>query len=772
MNTGTLQMGSRRMRVVRVLLLQVAAATLAVACGGGGYGDDGGGGGNAPPPPPAAVIRDAQFVDDVVAGLRFSANGAGEGVSNDVGKFQFVEGRKVDLLAGGAANRILLGSALPAYTTGVVPFTLHDLTEVQAANGEAYLVNLLRLLVLLDANADSSDGFQIDATANTAIGAAVIGTKTLDFSASAAAFGADATIAALATALNRTLVSADEALVRYQLLFRQSRSSSIALTGDDNRAVVVNRQKASVSVIRVRNTDGTDASQLVAEIPVGKEPRFVAIAPHDSRAYVTNAIDGTMSIIDLTANTPVAVGSAINVGVEPRGIALTPNGTYAFIAGNTTGDVAVVRLSNNEVVGRVRTGGNPYAIAISNDGDRNDNDERVYVTQLFGEVIDVARPDGFDDAKQGVVSSFRVGDAVTNAGTAAVTRLLLKPLASGFNADRRNFCPLTREALQAAGTVKYFNSGPDGTNGLGAGQLAKQTFCPDVASANIDAAGPIGRVAQNTYPNMLFGALLRGPNLYVPNVGAQPEPPVNFNTNVQALVGVLSTVINGETPFSVNLNTYVPKEATPASPTTSLDKLFLNDIVAMDADKRGRDFLIVSRGGNYVIRASIGTDFKLTTLDANNVARRFQTGNLPSGVVMARTGLRAYVNNELNTSMSALNLQDNTVIARDIESSAPPAPGTQAHRNLVGKLAFFTALGIPDKLDNTGDGQFDVALRDINPLANRGKASNNAWSSCASCHDDGHSDNVTWIFETGPRQTIPLEGTFARNNLNDQRILN
>ena len=79
-----------------------------------------------------------------------------------------------------------------------------------------------------------------------------------------------------------------------------------------------------------------------------------------------------------------------------------------------------------------------------------------------------------------------------------------------------------------------------------------------MASANIDPAGPIGRVAQKMYPNMLFGALLRGPFLYVPNVGAQPEPPVNFNTNVQALVGVLSTVTNAETPFSVNLNTYVP----------------------------------------------------------------------------------------------------------------------------------------------------------------------------------------------------------------------
>jgi len=139
---------------------------------------------------------------------------------------------------------------------------------------------------------------------------------------------------------------------------------------------------------------------------------------------------------------------------------------------------------------------------------------------------------------------------------------------------------------------------------------------------------------------------------------------------------------------------------------------------------------------------------------------------------MSRDGKRAYSNNELNTSVTAINLADNTVITRDIESSAPPAPGTQAHRNLVGKLAFFTALGIPDVIDTNGDGQFDIALRDIDPVANKGKASKGAWSSCASCHDDGHADNVTWIFETGPRQTIPLEGTFARNNLDDQRILN
>ena len=768
MRTGTYF--SHNQRLLRVLLLHAAIAALVTACGGGGYGDSGNGGGNTPPPAP--VIRDAQFTDDTIAGLGFSVANVGDGRTGDTGKFQFAEGKKIDFFVGSSTNRITIGSATPAYAaTGTISFSLQDLTEVQAANGDVYLSNLLRLMALLDSNDDASDGFQLDTTANNAVATAVTGIKTLDFAANPANFGADATVTALATAKARTLIGADEALVRYQLLFRQARSSSIALTGDDTRAVVVNRQKSTVSVIKVRNTDGTDASQLLAEVPVGKEPRFVALAPNDSKAYVTNAVDGTMSIIDLTANTPVAIGSAIAVGTEPRGIAITPNGTYAFVAGNTTGDVAVVRLSNNEVVGSVHTGGNPYALAISNDGDKNDNDERVYVTQLFGEVIDPARPDGFDDAKQGVVSSFRVSDAVTNATTAAVTRLLLKPMLAGFNADRRNFCPLTRDALQSAGTVKYFNSLADGS-GNGAAALAKQTFCPDVASANIDPAGPIGKVAQKVYPNMLFGALLRGPFLYVNNVGAQPEPPVIFNNNVQALVGVLSPLTNAETTLSVNLNTFVAKETAPAAPTASLDKLFLNDIVAMDADRRGKDFLVVSRGGNFVIRASLGTDGRLTTIDANNVARRFQTGNLPSGVVMSRDNKRAYSNNELNTSITAMNLTDNTVIARDIESSPPPAPGTPQHRKLVGKLAFFTALGIPDKLDTTGDGQFDVALRDINPLANRGKASNNAWSSCASCHDDGHSDNVTWIFETGPRQTIPLEGTFARNNLDDQRILN
>src|SRR6185369_9436254 len=162
----------------------------------------------------------------------------------------------------------------------------------------------------------------------------------------------------------------------------------------------------------------------------------------------------------LTGTTPAVVGTPVEVGLEPRGVAVTPNGTFAFVASHTSGDVIVLRLSDLQVVGHVHVGGNPYAIAITNDGDRNDLDERVFVTRLFSEVIDPTRADGFDDAKQGIVASFRVGDALqTNPQVAS---LLLKPMASGFNADRRAFCPNTRKALQDAGTTKFFNSGPNG----------------------------------------------------------------------------------------------------------------------------------------------------------------------------------------------------------------------------------------------------------------------------------------------------------------------
>jgi YVTN family beta-propeller protein len=767
MNASSQNGARRKVRRLRLLLVQIAILTLSSACGGGGGdGDD-----VEPPPAPAPEpeLADARFGVEVMDGVGFRVPDVVEGRIDATGAFKFVPGRRVEFFVGEAADRLVIGSATIAAGTSPGNFSLHDLHEVQSDASDEYLGNLLNLLAALDGDDDLGNGIRIEAAVRTVVAGAVSGGEPVNFAQPAEDFEREPVVAEILAALNRQLVDADTVLARFSTLFHQSRSSTIALTSDDRRAVVVNRQKGTVSVIRVLADSGQDADQLIGEVEVGREPRFVAIAPDDSRAYVTNAIDGTLSVIDLTSAVPQVIGTPIAVGVEPRGIAITSNGTHAFIAIHTAGEVAIIRLATLEVLAPVRTGGNPQAIAITNDGDLDDLDERVFVTRLFGELIDPSRPDGFNDAKQGVIDTFRVGDAV--AGNAQPQRLNLKPLVSGFTGDRRSFCLGTRRALQDAGTVKFFNSGADGT-GDGASQLAQPTFCPDPASTDASADGPIAKTAQQVYPNMLFDALVRGPLVYVPNVGAQPEPPVRFNNNVQALIGVLDRAQATETGLSLNLNVQVARETQPAEGTTSLDRVFLNDIVAIDADRQGRRFLVVSRGGNYVMRAELDTHGKLSILDEGDVATRFQTGNLPSGVVMSRDGRRAYTNNELNTSITAIDLDGGTVLARDIESSAPPAPGTVEHRHLVGKLAFFTALGVPDVLDEDGDGAFDAELRSIEPLLHRNKASDNGWSGCGSCHEDGHSDNVTWIFETGPRQTIPLEGTFANGDPSDQRILN
>ena len=545
------------------------------------------------------------------------------------------------------------------------------------------------------------------------------------------------------------------------------RSSTIAITSDDRRLVVANRQNGSVSVLEVKDADGNDVENKLAEVSVGAGPRFVAITPDDAFAYVTNSVDGTVSVIDLSDNHAAVLTQPITVGTEPRGIAITPNGKYAYVANHTEGTVSVIRTSTREVVNTVTVGGNPMAVSITNDGDADDLDETVYVTRFFSEVIDpVNRPDGFNDAKQGIVNRFGVDDSIT--GSPAVAQLTIAPISdAGFAADRRQFCQNTRDALQEAGTV-FFNSGVDGT-GDGAAALASDVFCPDNASADISDTGAIAKTAQGAYPNQFHSALLRGQELFLPNVGASPEPPVKFNLNVQALVTTLDT--GAGTQITTNINNQIKTETQPTVPEESLDRLFGNELVAIDADQNGTNFLLVSRGGNYVIKATQGPDGALDINAPSNVVR-FQTGNIPSGVVMNSTGTRAYTNNEVSTSVSVLDLENDTVLAQDLSSSEPPVPGSAKHRSVMGKLVFFTALGTPDVFDTNNDGDFDVAVRDVNPLEFRDKASDNAWSSCASCHDDGHADNVTWIFPTGPRQTIALEGTFSKTDPSDQRILN
>src|SRR5262249_10503363 len=151
--------------------------------------------------------------------------------------------------------------------------------------------------------------------------------------------------------------------------------------------------------------------------------------------------------------------------------------------------------------------------------------------------------------------------------------------------------------------------------------------------------------------------------------------------------------------------------------------------------------LTVSRAGSYALRGRFdATRSGKLTLDngATTPAVRIATGNIPNGVIMNASGTRAYVNAEVDRTVSVLGLGANKEIAR-IACADLPAPGSVEQNALIGKLVFFTGMGTPPT------GLVGKSVREIKTHDFRGMASDNNWSSCASCHPDGLRDHVTWI---------------------------
>lgn len=513
------------------------------------------------------------------------------------------------------------------------------------------------------------------------------------------------------------------------------RSSTIALSQDQTRVLAVNQDAGTVTGFSADS--GSPGLRRLYEIAVGLEPRCVTFHPDGDTAFVTTA-DGYVAVLAL-AETRATLERRIKVGNEPRGCAITPNGSFLYVANHTDGTVSIISPARRKVVATAPAKfGRPYAVAITDNGDDVDDDETVFITDFYAQRIPGGRGESFDDGKRGVVRAFPVGDFNF------VRDITLSPLKdAGFPADRSAFC------LQSAANPAALQS---------------TVYCPDLNAAATSAA--ITADPQGAFPNQLHAAVIRNGKLYLPSIAAAPEPPVKFNVNVQALVHTIDTAKLAEIrPQTVNLNAQIKLEADPADPARSLARLFAGDIVAIDAYDSGRQFALVSRGGNYVLLAGLVN--KALSIGAPGQVVRLQTGHTPSGIAVTRDGRRAYVVNEVGRSVSVLDLNAGQVIARDVESSAVPVPGTQEHQIALGKLVFFTSLGVPD------NGLLGLPLRSIDPLRFRGKQSDNGWSSCASCHAGGLSDGVTWIFADGPRQSIPLDGTYSKlNPAHDVRILN
>ncbi len=491
------------------------------------------------------------------------------------------------------------------------------------------------------------------------------------------------------------------------VLLKESRSTPIALTSDGAFVWSVNPDADTVSVIEVAG----DKNQKLDEIPVGDEPRCVAITPDDKKVYVTNAVSGTVSIIDAATR---KLKGTIAVGAEPFGCALTLDGGKLYVANLYSDSVSVINTATDAVVKTIdNVGRQPRGIAVAN----VDGQEKVYVTQLLARLVSDLRPidqkEGFDDGREGRVT------VIAAASDSVIKAIKLGAKPTGFQSDGST--------------------------------LAKIAFDPNNAATKIDTIA---------FPNQLEGIVIRGDRAYIPNTASSPNGPVKFNVNVQGYLSVIDVTTDQEAlDESFNMNKGVNFEAVGK-------KLFITNPVAMAFKHVGFEGFVLSRATDRLVRVVQDANGKPTINaptqagDPGNIVRvevgvdAFEYRNSsPEGVVINGNDTRAYVMNLVSRDVSVVDVSGNDPTQyKEIARIASTALPTDAFGKQVlrGHELFNTSIGPAGTNDNA--------------KSPAGRMSDFGWGSCYGCHPRGLSDGVTWMFGDGPRQAISMESTAVHPN--------
>lgn len=512
-------------------------------------------------------------------------------------------------------------------------------------------------------------------------------------------------------------------------------STPITLNRQGTRLFVANPDPDNNSVTVVDVT--TDNATVLKEIPVGKEPSSIAVNADGSRAYVANTIDGTVSIIN--TNTLAVIGT-IKVGVEPRALCFTPNFTKLYVANSSSNNIHVINPATNAVTKVIENPSfsNLFALTVTNDGDADDSDEFLYATNLLAEYVPGQAPRPADDlAKEGIVNVVNVG------ADAFIDRVSLGPAKTQFKSNGR-----TRNA-----------SG----DGIGAD--------PNPNVFNVDTFA---------FPNQLTsiaGTRVNGTNrIYTFATGSSPTGPLRFNVNVQSLVSLIQGLDDAGQTANINdeIRLETPNAFGDDTPRHRFASMpwgiaFYNNsnraigvssaadyVVVIDFDQNGK--ARIDRDADPAFgRTDIARILTGTRRDPNPDRAVFVDGKAPRGIVINPSDTRAYTFNYVSRDVTIIDL----VNERPISTVAT----TQSKGDAViqlGKELFNTGVGPIDRSNRNPNGS-------VNPI--EGAMADFAWMGCVSCHVSGLTDGVAWSFETGPRVSTPLNGTFVKQG-QGQRALN
>lgn len=136
-------------------------------------------------------------------------------------------------------------------------------------------------------------------------------------------------------------------------------SRSIAITNDGSEIITANIDVPTISLIDVKTR------KVTAEIPVGKEPRNVALSPDNRFAYVTAMYDDRVDVVDLQEQK--AVGS-IAVPFQPFAAVTSPDGKWLYVTAYRGSVVHVIDTEKRALTKRIQVEDQPRGLALSADG--------------------------------------------------------------------------------------------------------------------------------------------------------------------------------------------------------------------------------------------------------------------------------------------------------------------------------------------------------------------------------------------------------------------
>ncbi|RJR29141.1 MAG: T9SS C-terminal target domain-containing protein [Candidatus Latescibacterota bacterium] len=148
-----------------------------------------------------------------------------------------------------------------------------------------------------------------------------------------------------------------------------SSTKSVAVTPDGARLYAVSPMMNLVVCVDVWSFRALPA------IPVGENPHTIRIHPAGTHAYVTNFLDNTVSVIDISAVSPEynRVVETIPVGLGPLDALVSPDGDRLIVSNVYSRSLSIVDTDEhsatfNRVLATVSTGQTTRSVAVTPDG--------------------------------------------------------------------------------------------------------------------------------------------------------------------------------------------------------------------------------------------------------------------------------------------------------------------------------------------------------------------------------------------------------------------